>query len=227
MEQDERLTGTGVRPEHNAGPNENGADEDEFITIAKVTKTQGRKGEVAATLFTNFPERFTSRRRLFGFDGKGQRHELELEEHWPHKGQVVLKFAGVDSIEQAETLIGWEIRIPRSQRAQLEGDQFYVSDLIGCAVYDRGREIGKVHDVQFGSGEAPLLVLKGEGGKEHLVPFAASYIEEIVLERKQVKMNLPEGLLELSLPVSTQLAGSQVKDAAPRKHKGARGKKAV
>src|SRR5437016_14454861 len=90
-----------------------GADEAEFITLARVTKTQGRKGEVAATLFTDFPERFASRKQLFGLDSKGQRHELSLQDHWPHKGQIVLKFAGVDSISQAEMLIGWEIQISR------------------------------------------------------------------------------------------------------------------
>jgi 16S rRNA processing protein RimM len=181
-----------------------GADDAEFITLARVTKTQGRKGEVAATLFTNFPERFASRKQLFGLDSKGQRHELDLEEHWPHKGQIVLKFAGVDSISQAELLIGWEIQVRRSQRVPLEGDQVYISDLIGCEVYDGGRVIGKVQDVLFGSGEAPLLVVRDEvahGAKEYLVPFAASYIEEMALEQKQVKMQLPAGLLDLDSPL--------------------------
>jgi 16S rRNA processing protein RimM len=181
-----------------------GADDAEFITLARVTKTQGRKGEVAAALFTNFPERFASRKQLFGLDSKGQRHELDLEEHWLHKGQIVLKFAGVDSISQAELLIGWEIQVRRSQRVPLEGDQVYISDLIGCEVYDGGRVIGKVLDVLFGSGEAPLLVVRDEvahGAKEYLVPFAASYIEEMALEQKQVKMKLPAGLLDLDSPL--------------------------
>ena len=206
MDQDERLAGTGARPQPAA---DGGADDADFIIIAKITKTQGRKGEVAAALFTNFPERFTSRKRLLGFNGKGRRQELELEEHWLHKGQVVLKFAGVDSISQAETLIGWEIGIPRSQRARLERDQFYISDLIGSTVYDGGREFGKIQDVQFGSGEAPLLVVT-EGDKEYLVPFASSYIEEVAVEQKQVKMKLPEGLLELSAPVKDRLLKKQL-----------------
>jgi 16S rRNA processing protein RimM len=197
MDQDERLAAMGARPQH-------GAEDAEFITLARVTKTQGRRGEVAATLFTNFPERFTSRKQLFGLDAKGRRQELQLEEHWPHKGQVVMKFAGVDSISQAEMLIGWEIQIPHNQRVQLEGDQVYISDLIGCTVYDGSREVGKVLDVQFGSGEAPLLVVQGE--PEYLIPFAISYIEEIALEQKQVKMRLPEGLLELSSPLKKDVS---------------------
>src|SRR5689334_11358351 len=100
-----------------------GADQgrqDGFITIAKVTKTQGRNGEVAATLLADVPERFASRKRLFAWAGSGDaRRELELQQHWFHKGQVVLKFSGVDSISDAETLLGCEIQIPASERAEL------------------------------------------------------------------------------------------------------------
>jgi len=163
-------------------------EEAEFVTIARVAKTQGRHGEVAATLLTDFPELFETRRKLFALGGAAStkqsvaaepnRRKLDLDEHWFHKGMVVLKFAGVDSISDAETLVGSEIQIPRSERAALGSDEFYVSDLIGCTVTDSGREIGRVvgrvRDVQFGSGEAPLLVIEGE--KEYLVPFAAAYI---------------------------------------------------
>jgi 16S rRNA processing protein RimM len=186
----------------------------EFVTIARVAKTQGRRGEVAATLLTDFPELFETRRKLFALSGTGAgktkqsgppeplRRKLDLDEHWFHKGMVVLKFAGVDSISDAETLVGSEIQVPRSERAALGSDEFYVSDLIGCTVTDSGREIGRVRDVQFGSGEAPLLVIEGE--KEYLVPFAAAYIEKIALEQKRLEMKLPEGLLELDAPLNQE-----------------------
>jgi len=187
-------------------------EEAEFVTIARVAKTQGRHGEVAATLLTDFPELFETRRKLFalGESGKGDqggaaqpnRRKLELDEHWFHKGMVVLKFAGVDSISDAETLVGSEIQIPRSERAALGNDEFYVSDLIGCTVSDSSREIGRIKDVQFGSGEAPLLVIEGE--KEYLVPFAAAYIEKIALEQKRLEMKLPEGMLELDAPLNQE-----------------------
>src|SRR5438309_9693246 len=98
-------------------------EEAEFVTIARVAKTQGRHGEVAATLLTDFPELFETRRKLFALADNGRakqsggaepdRRQLELDEHWFHKGMVVLKFAGVDSISDAETLVGSEIQIPR------------------------------------------------------------------------------------------------------------------
>ncbi|HET9363347.1 MAG TPA: ribosome maturation factor RimM [Candidatus Angelobacter sp.] len=204
--------------------------EDEFITIARIAKTQGRKGEVAAALLTDFPERFATRKKLFALcdaaaverntrlnpadqaqrrELEARRRELKLEDHWFHKGMVVLKFAGVDSISDAETLVGCEIQIPLSDRAELGSDEFYVSDLAGCTVTDSGREIGRIKDVQFGSGEAPLLVVQGE--KEQLVPFAAAYIEKVDLEQRRVSMKLPPGLLELDAPLSQEEKQQQQK----------------
>lgn len=175
----------------------------EFVTIAKVTKTQGRHGEVAAALLTSFPERFAERKRLFALSADGkERRELSLEDHWFHKGQVVLKFAGIDSISDAELLKGCEIQVPREERARLEDDSIYVSDLAGCTVYSAGREIGKIEDVQFGSGEAPLLVIKG--AKEYLVPFAAEYVEKVATGQKRIDMRLPEGMLELDAPLGRE-----------------------
>ena len=184
-----------AKRQHGPAAPRNEAPPGDFVTIAKVTKPQGRKGEVAAALLTDFPERFATRKRLFALDQRDRRSELELENHWFHKGGVVLKFAGVDSISQAETLVGCEIQIPLAERTELNGDSVYVSDLVGCMVSDRGREIGRIENVQFGSGEAPLLVIRGE--REFLVPFAAEFVESLDVEHKRLAMKLPAGLLEL------------------------------
>ena len=190
-------------------------EETGFITIAKVIKTQGRIGEVAAALLTDFPERFGERKRLFALTKAAQRSELQLEDHWFHKGQVVLKFAGIDSITQAETLIGSEIQVPQSERISLEAGSVYVSDLTGCTVYDRGHEIGKIKDVRFGAGEAPLLVVTGNEAqreKEYLIPFAAGYIKSISVENKRLEMDLPEGMLELDAPLTSEEKQEQHKE---------------
>jgi 16S rRNA processing protein RimM len=182
----------------------------EFITLARITKTQGRRGEVAAALLTDFPERFATRKRLFLLDKKGRRCPVELQEHWFHKGGVVLKFAGVDSISQAEELLGGEVQIPQAERVQLEDGSVYVSDLVGCMVTDGGREIGRIEDVQFGAGEAPLLVITGK--TEYLVPFAAAYIEKLDPVKKQLEMKLPAGMLELGSPLSREERVRQSKE---------------
>ena len=108
-------------------------------------KPQGRRGEVAAELHTDFPERFAERKRLYALAPDGHRRELELESHWLHKGRVVLKFRGVESISAAEGLAGCEIQIPCEQREQLEAGAEYISDLVGCKVFEvsgQPRELG-------------------------------------------------------------------------------------
>ena len=158
-------------------------------------RTQGRRGEVAAELHTGFRDRFLGGSRVFALDEHDQRQELVVEDSWPHKGLVILKFRGVESISQAEALIGCEIQVPRAERFPLAAGEVYVSDLVGCAVFDRGAGIGRIAEVRFGSGDAPLLVVRS-GTKEHLVPFAAAYLVKVDTKGKRLDMSLPEGLLE-------------------------------
>ncbi len=175
---------------------------DEFITIAKVLKPQGRVGEVLTELFTDFPEKFEERRTLYAWLPNGERRELKLEDFWPHKGAMVLKFGGVDSIEEAEKLKGSEIQIPATQRTELTDGAVYVSELTGCKVFDGQRELGEVADVDFGAGEAPLLVVRGK--KEYLVPYVEAFVTKQDLKGKRIEMRLPEGLLELDAPLSKE-----------------------
>ena len=193
---------------------------DEFITIAKVAKTQGRRGEVAAELFTDFPERFEERRRLWALNERGERRELQLEDFWPHKGQMVLKFAGIDSINDAELLLRSEIQIPREQRAELEPGAVYVSELLGCTVADGDREIGTVANVDFSAGEAALLVVQ-DGPKEYLIPFVESFLRRVDYAGRRIEMSLPEGMLELDAPLGKKEREQQQAEAA----EGGSGKK--
>jgi 16S rRNA processing protein RimM len=177
----------------------------EFVTLARVVKTQGRHGEVAVEVHSDVPDRFSEGMKLFALDKSGEtRRELEIEELWPHKGLLVLKFVGVDSISEAETLIGSELQVPRTDRAGLEPGWNYVSDLVGCAVFDRGVEIGQIEDVQFGTGEAPLLIVQGTNGKKFDVPFAEAYLEGMDIQRKRVRMSLPEGMFEINAPMTAE-----------------------
>jgi 16S rRNA processing protein RimM len=136
-------------------------------------------------------------------DGNGPRRELKIEELWPHKGYLVLKFAGIDSISEAETLLGSELQVPANERAQLEPGWSYISDLVGCTVLDGDREIGSVTDVQFGAGEAPLLIVKA-GSNVYEVPYAEAYLKSTDLEHKKIYMILPEGMLELNAPLTAE-----------------------
>ena len=168
-------------------------------------KPQGRRGEVAADILTDFPERFSRRKRLFVLDAGGARRELELEGWWPHKGRAVLKFRRVDSISDAEALAGCDIQLPRAERVELPEGEFYVADLLGCTVTDvaSGREVGVIDDVHSGSGEALLLVVKS-GTREYLLPFAQEFLKRVDIAAKRVEMSLPAGLLDLDAPLTDE-----------------------
>jgi len=187
----------------------------EFITLARVLKTQGRRGEVAGEIYSDVPGRFSAGMKLLALprEPDALRRELEVEELWPHKGLLVLKFVGVDSISEAEPLVGCELQVPRSQRSELQAGWNYVSDLVGCAVLDHGREIGCIEDVQFGAGEAPLLIVRDAAAKLVEIPFAEAYLDSVDVEQKQVRMKLPEGLLEVNAPLTPEEKREQAQGA--------------
>jgi 16S rRNA processing protein RimM len=179
----------------------------DFITLARVVKTQGRHGEVAAEIHSDVPDRFAVGMKLFALSKENTRRKLEIEDIWPHKGLLVLKFAGVDSMNDAEALIGAELQVPSAERAALDRGWTYVSDLIGCTVFDHGQEIGRIEDVQFGAGEAPLLIVRSVNGGEvtkYDVPFAEVYLESVNATKRDVHMNLPEGMLEINAPMTVE-----------------------
>jgi 16S rRNA processing protein RimM len=182
---------------------------------------QGRRGEVLAELHTDFPERFAERRQLSALAPDGSRRELQLEEHWFHKGGVVLKFAGVESIGDAEQLKGLELQVLREDRAKLELGAAYVSDIVGCEVWLTGsgerQLLGTVAEVQFSAGEAALLVVRrpspspteGEKGgatsaQELLIPYAQEFVRAADFAGRRIEMELPEGLLSLEAPLDAE-----------------------
>jgi 16S rRNA processing protein RimM len=187
---------------------------EQWAWLAHIRRPQGRKGEVFAEILTDFPEKFTERRRLWLLPeaASGPRpapapREVELIAHWLHKGGVVLHFAGVDSITAAETLNGLIVAIPRTERALPGEDEVYVGDLIGCALVDvagateasTAPVVGEIVEVDRTAGPVALLVVRGLSG-EVLVPFAKDYLRKIDLESRRVEMALPEGLTDLNAP---------------------------
>jgi 16S rRNA processing protein RimM len=155
-------------------------------------------------LHTSIEGRFVVGMRLWALGPNEIRREFQVEDLWPHKEYLVLKFAGIDSISAAEELLKCELQVPSELRAQLGPGWSFVSDLVGCVVFDGEREIGVVQEVQFGAGEAPLLVVKASGGQEYEIPYAEAYLQIVDLARKQVRMQLPEGLLEVNAPLTPE-----------------------
>jgi len=151
--------------------------------------------------------------KLSGLADDGSRRELEVDELWPHKGSLVLKFVGVASISDAEQLVGCELQVPQAERASLEQGWSYISDLVGCTVFDGNREIGTIADVQSGAGEAPLLIVKS-GGKAYEIPYAEVYLKKVDLAQQRIEMQLPEGLLDVNAPLTAEEKLAQRKSKA-------------
>jgi len=177
-----------------------------WVLLARIVRPQGRHGEVLADIFTDFPEHFAERKRLFLRPPMGAVLDARVESHWLHKGRVVLKFAQVDSIADAENLRGFELVIPREERMPLEGDAVYVSDLLGVRVIDVSRggaeDAGEITDVEPEGAGPAMLVIRTPGGDELLIPFVRAYLRKIDLEAKRMEMELPLGLLAMQAPLT-------------------------
>jgi 16S rRNA processing protein RimM len=186
---------------------------EDYVLLARLIRTQGRHGELLAEILTDFPERFTQQPAVWLLPpaGSGVPRAAVVERAWRHKGRIVLKLAGVDSMNDAEPLRGYAVAVSREQRMPLEQDAVYIGDLVGCRVLDTaagGADLGPVLDVVRGEhGAADLLVLKQTGAAtedELLIPFAKSYIVSIDLAGRCLRMRLPAGLTALNAPLSEE-----------------------
>jgi 16S rRNA processing protein RimM len=174
-----------------------------WVLLAHIVRPQGRHGEVLADIFTDFPEHFAQRKRLFlrpPAQGLADAmREVKVVSHWLHKGRVVLKFAQVDSMAEAENLRGFDLVIPREERMPLTGDAVYVSDLLGVRVIDVSRggstDAGEITDVEPEGPGPAMLVIRTLAGDELLIPFVRAYLRKMDIEGKRLEMDLPEGLL--------------------------------
>lgn len=168
---------------------------EELVAIAKTVKPRGLRGELVADVLTDFPERFDNLKTIFAVNAKGERRELEIENFWFQKNRIVFKFAGIDSIEEAETCRGCDICVPESEAVELDEDEFFDWELEDCRIETvEGEHIGSVKEILRTGGTEILVVAGAE--KEFLIPFAASVCTEVDVENKLIKIEAPEGLLE-------------------------------
>lgn len=172
-------------------------DKDDLIVVARIVKTRGLRGEVVADLLTDFPDRFESLKSLIGLSPDDSRRSLEIEEQWFHLNRLVVKFAGFDSIDEAKALVGYDLAVPVADRVELPEDNFYEWELIGSRVETvSGARIGEVAEVMR-TGGVEILKVVDETGRDRLIPMASDIVIEIDKEKKLIRIDPPEGLLEL------------------------------
>jgi 16S rRNA processing protein RimM len=161
----------------------------DLVTIATLRRPRGNKGELVATPLTDHRDRFAALSRVFV---GGQ--PLPLEKAWWHGEDLVLKFSGIDSISAAEPLAGLDVEILREERVPLPPGEYYLSDLMGCSVFDGGPESGTLVGTVTSWEELPGQVVLEAGGVE----FPYRLITAVDLAARQITVQLPEGLLELN-----------------------------
>ncbi len=199
------------------------AETQRWVIVARILRPRGNKGEVAAELLTDFPERLTRLTEVFlsaGGGGAAEPRLAVLKSCWlsqNHKGQAVFHFEGCHSISEAERFRGLDVFLPIEERVTLPAGQYFVDDLVGCSVFETSAEpsvissspcslaeapslVGRVREVQFtgeGVSGTPLLVVDGSAG-ELLIPLAEDICERIDTRARRIDVVLPEGLRDLN-----------------------------
>jgi 16S rRNA processing protein RimM len=189
-----------VTTEHSAQPPR--------VSVARVLRPHGVRGEVACEILTDFPERLKRLTSAELWNERTEPRRVGIRSCWlshSRGGQAIFHFEGANSMTDAEKLVGLEVQIPLSERMQLSGGSYYISDLVGCEVREqRGGAIGIVRDVQsIGEARAgtPILIVDASAatsGGELLIPLAQEICVRVDTEARVIEVVLPEGLRELN-----------------------------
>lgn len=171
----------------------------EYVTLARISRPWGNKGDVAAENLAGGLRHFEPGARL---DVRLPNHtllELELVRAREHKGRVILGFAGYATISDAERLRGAEVRCEKGGLEPLPDGEYYIDDLIGCSMVDDAteRSLGRVEEVYEPPGGVLLFSVVDEAGEEMLVPFAAPICRDVDLDSGRIRVTLPEGMEDL------------------------------
>jgi 16S rRNA processing protein RimM len=195
-----------------------------FVTVARILRARGNKGEVAAELLTDFPEHLKTRTEIFlavdsGCSRTSAPRKVAVRSFWidqNHPGYCVFHFEDINSIDDAEKLRELDVQIPWEQRAVLPSGSYFVTDLIGCSVFELPAAtsvvssspcslaeapalLGQVRDVYFpGEGQpgTPLLALE-TSANELLIPLAEDICRRVDVAARRIEVELPEGLRDL------------------------------
>jgi len=201
------------------------AESESWIPAARLLRPQGRRGELLAEPLSDLPGLFAPGRRiLLAASGSAPRTETTLESHWSptgrNAGRIVVKLAGIDTIDAAELLADRELLVLSSDLPPLEPDTWFVRDLLGCQLFDGDSLVGEITGVDYPMSAdgrtrlpdaAPLLEVTGVTGPRSnadtssadtlghaepvLIPFIKAWLDSVDLEKKRLVMHLPSGLV--------------------------------
>ena len=170
----------------------------ERIAVGVIRKAHGVRGEASVEPWTDSADRFDDLDAVtLVSPDETKTRAVRVESVRIHAGRALLKFAGIETPEEIQTLRGWSVEIPETEARELEEDEYFLHDLVGLTLIDaEGKERGVVADAYEGGGGI-LLSVKRADGKEFELPFAADICTEIDLAAKKMIVALPEGLDDL------------------------------
>jgi 16S rRNA processing protein RimM len=179
--------------------------------VALIVRPHGVRGEVAAEILTDFPERLTKLKRATLWNGLAAPRQVKVNRCWlshSRGGQAIFHFAACNSVDDAKKLVGFEVRIPLSERAKLPDGSYYISDLVGCEVVETsGAKVGVVREVEINGDHVqgtPLLVVGLDAARgaanndEILIPLAQDICVRVDLAARRIEAKLPEGLIDIN-----------------------------
>ena len=166
-----------------------------MVAVGRLFKARGIRGELTAEIYSSQPGRAEKLKDVVLERVDGKTRPARVERVWWHDGRPVFKFEGIDSMTDAELWAGSDVLVADSEREMPEEGAFSHADLIGSVLWNRNEKVGVVRAVEdFGGG--PLLDVKLEDGRDVLVPFSRSICKEIDVATKNIRAEVPDGLLD-------------------------------
>lgn len=164
------------------------------LEIGQIVNTFGIKGMVKVKPFTDDIRRFDELKTVY-VEKNNNQTEYEIEEVKYHKDMVLIKFKGIDKVEQAEMLRNSYLTVSRDSVEKLEEGRYYIVDLLGLEVYtDEQVLLGTLEDI-FNTGSNDIYVVKDKQGKQILLPAIQDVIKQIDIENKKIIVHLLPGLI--------------------------------
>ena len=169
--------------------------EDEWNwTVGEVVAPFGRIGEVKVRLETDFPDRFARLKQVCLRRPSGEARLIEVQSARVHKGQVLLKLRGIDSIDDAENLRQARVQIRPQDAVRLPANEYYIHELVGCEVVTAGgRVLGPLTAVLQGTANDVYVI--GQGKNEILLPVVKEVVREVDLPHRRIVVTPTPGLL--------------------------------
>ena len=162
------------------------------LEIGKIVNTHGLRGEVKIVPWTDMPEVFEAISYAYI---KGEKREIKSVKY--QKNNIIVKFSGIDDINQAELLKNTVITTDREELGELPEGVYYITDLLGCEVVtDSGETVGTLSDV-LPTGSNDVYVVKRDGKKDLLLPVIEQVVLDVNIEEKKITVNIMEGLEDL------------------------------